>query len=149
MLSIRFNRTGKKNRATFRVVLQEKTQAPGRRHVELLGSYDPHSKEATLHGDRITYWIGEGAEVSDSVHNLLVREGVLRDGKKRAIKIPKPIAKEDEATPESTDAGKAGETETEGTDKKAEAKEELTEEKAGETSPESLEAGEKKEEKSE
>jgi len=101
MLSIRFNRTGKKNRATFRIVLQEKTQAPNRRHVEILGSYDPHSKVVTLKSDRITHWIGQGAEVSDSVHNLLVREGVLKDTKKRAVKMDRPAPKDDEKVEEA------------------------------------------------
>ncbi len=124
MLSIRFNRTGKKNRATFRIVLQEKSQAPGRRHVEILGSYDPHSKEVVLKGDRITYWIGQGAEVSNSVHNLFVREGVVKADKK-AIKMVKPAPKE-EAKAEEAPAPSAEEKletskETE-TDKKLEEK---------------------------
>lgn len=86
MLTIRFNRTGKKNRASFRVVLQEHTVAPGGRHVEMLGSYDPHSKKAVLKAERINYWIGKGAQISDSVYNLLIKQGIIK-GKKRAIKI--------------------------------------------------------------
>lgn len=113
MLTIRFNRTGKKNRASFRVALQEKTQAPGRKHVELLGSYDPHSKVAVLKSERILHWIGQGAEVSDSVHNLLVREGVLKDGKKRAIKMEKPAVKEEETTAEEAKAEASAEEKTE------------------------------------
>jgi small subunit ribosomal protein S16 len=89
MLAIRFNRTGKKNQASFRVVLQEKGKAPGHRHVELLGSFNPHTKETVLKNDRILYWIGQGAEVSDSVHNLLVKNSVV-EGKKRAIKMERP-----------------------------------------------------------
>ncbi|NTW14157.1 MAG: 30S ribosomal protein S16 [Candidatus Moranbacteria bacterium] len=95
MLTIRLNRTGKKNRASFRVVLQEKTKAPNHRHVEVLGSYDPHSKTTVLKGERILYWIGMGAQASDSVHNLLVRQGILKDAKKRAIKMVKPAVKEE------------------------------------------------------
>lgn len=93
MLAIRFNRTGKKNQASFRVVVQEKGKAPGRRHVEILGSWNPHTKQTVLKNDRILYWIGQGAEVSDSVHNLLVKNSVI-EGKKRAIKMEKPAVKE-------------------------------------------------------
>lgn len=110
MLTIRLNRTGKKNRASFRVVLQEKTKAPNHRHVEVLGSHDPHSKTTVLRGERILYWIGMGAQASDSVHNLLVREGVLKDGKKRAIKMVKPAVKEEvkeEAVAETAEAAPA------------------------------------------
>lgn len=94
MLAIRLNRTGKRNRAYFRVVVQEHTKAPGKRHVEILGSYDPHKKTTILKKDRITYWMSQGAQVSDAVHNMLVREGVI-EGKKVAKKMPRPVAKEE------------------------------------------------------
>lgn len=93
MLTIRFNRTGKKNRAHFRVVLQEHTKAPGKRHVEVLGSVDPIKKTTILNKDRILYWIGQGAQPSDVVWNTLVREGIVT-GKKIAKKMPRPVAKE-------------------------------------------------------
>lgn len=93
MLVMRFNRTGKKDRVSYRVVLQEHTAAPGKRHVEILGSHDPHLKTSVLREDRIQYWIGQGVQVSDAVHNLLVAKGLI-EGKKRAKKMPRPVAKE-------------------------------------------------------
>lgn len=94
MLAIRFNRIGKKDQAAFRIVLQEKTKAPGRKHVEMLGSYEPHMKQVVLKKERILYWLGQGAQASDSVHNLLVKEGVVTESK-RAIKMEKPAVKEE------------------------------------------------------
>ncbi|NTW14979.1 MAG: 30S ribosomal protein S16 [Candidatus Moranbacteria bacterium] len=108
MLTIRFNRTGKKNRASFRIVLQESAKAPNHRHVEVLGSHDPHSKTTVLKRERILHWIGVGAQPSDSVRNLLVSQGVI-EGKKSAIKMPRPVKKEEEAPSESGEA-KAEET---------------------------------------
>ncbi len=93
MLAIRLNRTGKKNRAHFRVVVQEHTQAPGKRHVEIVGSYDPHKKTTILKKERILYWMSQGAQVSDAVHNMLVREGII-EGKKVAKKMPRPVVAE-------------------------------------------------------
>ncbi|MEK7181872.1 MAG: 30S ribosomal protein S16 [Patescibacteria group bacterium] len=93
MLTIRFNRTGKKNRASYRIVLQEHTQAPNKRHVEILGSHDPHKKTTILKKDRILYWIGTGAQPSPVVHNLLIREGII-EGKKLKKKMPRPVEKE-------------------------------------------------------
>lgn len=93
MLAIRFERVGRRNRAQFRIVLQESTVAPGGRHVEVLGSYDPHLKKAVLKSEKINQWIEKGAQASDSVYNLLVKEGVV-SGEKRKIKMPKPAAKE-------------------------------------------------------
>lgn len=89
MLTIRFARVGRKNRAQFRIVLQQHTAAPTGRHVAVLGSYDPHQKIAVLKADKIKEWIKKGAQVSDSVYNLFVKEGVV-EGKKRAVKMEKP-----------------------------------------------------------
>lgn len=93
MLSIRFSRVGRKNKAQFRIVLQQHTAAPTGGHVALLGSYDPHQKIAVLKADKIKEWIAKGAQVSNSVYNLLVKEGVI-EGKKRAIKMEKPAVVE-------------------------------------------------------
>lgn len=87
MLTIRFARVGKKNKAQFKIMLQERTVAPGGRHVEILGSWDPHQKVATLKDERIKYWVGKGAHVSDTAYNLFVAKGVL-EGKKRVVKVP-------------------------------------------------------------
>lgn len=94
MLVIRLNRFGKRNQAQFRVVLQEKTKAPGHRHVEMLGSHDPHSKVTIFKKDRILYWIGQGAQPSDRVHNMLVKEGVI-EGKITPKRMPRPVKKEE------------------------------------------------------
>ena len=95
MLTIRFNRTGKKNHAQFRVVVQEHTVAPGGRHVEVLGSFDPHQKKAVLKAERIQYWLGQGAQMSDTAFNLCVKEGVIKADKKRAVKIARPVKAEE------------------------------------------------------
>lgn len=117
MLAIRFARTGRKNAPQFKVVLQEHTVAPGGRHVAVLGSYDPNRKVAVLKADKIKEWIAKGAQASDSAYNLFVREGII-DGKKRAIKMEKPKAKEipAEEAPKAevkTEEPKAEDTKTE------------------------------------
>jgi small subunit ribosomal protein S16 len=91
MLTIRFSRVGRKNRAQFRVVLQQHTAAPTGGHVAVLGSYDPHSKIAVLKADKIKEWISKGAQVSNSAYNLFIKEGVI-EGKKRQVKMEKPVA---------------------------------------------------------
>jgi len=68
--------------------LQEKTVAPGGRHIEILGSYDPHSKQAVLKEEKIKYWISKGAQLSDTVHNLFSSKGLIME-KKRVVKMPK------------------------------------------------------------
>ncbi|MDQ5961238.1 MAG: small subunit ribosomal protein [Patescibacteria group bacterium] len=93
MLKIRFNRTGKRNQASYRLVLQEHTVAPGGRHIEVMGSHNPHTKQTVLRTERIQYWMGQGAQLSPTVHNLLVKEGVI-EGKKIVVKMDRPVVEE-------------------------------------------------------
>jgi len=103
MLTIRFARVGKKNKPQFKIMLQEHTIAPGGTHVEVLGSYDPHSKQAALKEERIKYWIGQGVKISDTAYNLFLKQGILT-GEKRKVKIP--AKKTEEAVAEAPAAGK-------------------------------------------
>ncbi len=82
MLTIRFFKTGKRNQTFFRIVITEKKNSPqGGRFLEILGSYNPLTKEKVLKSERIKYWLSVGAQTSDTVHNLLVKEGIIK-GKK-------------------------------------------------------------------
>lgn len=95
MLTIRLARVGKKNRAQFQIVLQEHTVAPGGRHVEVLGSYDPHQKKTTLQEERIQYWLGQGVQSSDTAYNILVKNNLIK-GDKRKVKLFKKVDPEAE-----------------------------------------------------
>ena len=88
MLVIRFARTGRKNKAQFRIVVQEHTATPTGKNTEIVGNWNPHQKEGSFKADRIKYWLSQGAQISDSVHNLLVSQKII-DDKKRAIKFSK------------------------------------------------------------
>jgi small subunit ribosomal protein S16 len=114
MLVIRLNRYGKRNQAQFRVILQEKSKAPGHRHVEVLGSHDPHSKNTIFKKERILYWIGQGAEPSDRVHNMLIKAGII-EGKIIAKKMKRPEPKAVEPAPAAEVAPAEAETKKEET----------------------------------
>ncbi|MBU0649244.1 30S ribosomal protein S16, partial [Patescibacteria group bacterium] len=77
MLHIRLTRVGKKKQPTYRVIITEKHRDPWGKVLEILGHYNPRSKDkaAVLKADRIKYWIEHGAQASSTVHNLLLREG--------------------------------------------------------------------------
>ncbi len=81
MLTIRFQRIGRKNDPAFRVVLTEKRSKPKSGEIEILGSFHPKTKEARLKGERISYWLSKGAQASPRVWNLLISQGVAQ-GKK-------------------------------------------------------------------
>jgi small subunit ribosomal protein S16 len=63
---------------------------------EILGSYNLKSGEVLFKKDRITYWMSNGAQASDTVHNFLVHQKVI-DGKKKNVlskKTPTKARKE-------------------------------------------------------
>ncbi|MDO8443825.1 MAG: 30S ribosomal protein S16 [Candidatus Azambacteria bacterium] len=104
MIIIRLQRVGKKHTATFRVVLTEKTAGPRRKYLELLGNVNRKMKTASLNKDRILYWIGKGAQPSDSIHNLLVSQGIISGAKRAVHKTSKkaPVVATVEIAPEAT-----------------------------------------------
>ncbi len=81
MLIIRLKRIGKKHQAAFRVVVGERRSKLKGDYTEDLGWYNPHSKKFEIKADRVKYWTGVGARLSDTVHNLLVTHKVI-EGKK-------------------------------------------------------------------
>jgi len=90
MLMIRFSRTGKKKQPYYRILISEKHKDPWGDYLELLGTYNPRTKDAKLKTDRIKYWFSVGAQASNSVHNLFIKEGVIETKtKKKAVKISK------------------------------------------------------------
>ena len=77
MLTIRYQRTGRKGHTQFRVVVQDSRYSPSSgRVVAYLGSYDPHSKATTLNKDETLKYISNGAQPSDRVVTLLKKEGL-------------------------------------------------------------------------
>jgi len=81
MLTIRFQRIGRKNDPAFRVVVTEKRSKPKSGELEILGSYHPKTKQTILKNERILYWISKGAKLSATAHNLLIAKSVIK-GKK-------------------------------------------------------------------
>lgn len=90
MLIIRLQRTGKKNASDFRLVLAQKTASAAKKFVEVLGSYNPRSKNFLVKSEeRLKYWIAQHVEISPTVHNILVSKNLLDAKKVKAFKTPK------------------------------------------------------------
>ncbi|HSE56687.1 MAG TPA: 30S ribosomal protein S16 [Candidatus Paceibacterota bacterium] len=97
MLTIRLQRIGRKNEAAFRVVVTDSKHAAksGKFH-EIVGSYTLKSDEVKLDKERITHWMNHGAQVSDTVHNMLVKQGVIKEKKKNVLSKKAPTVKRKE-----------------------------------------------------
>jgi len=73
VLMIRLARVGARKQPHYRVVVIEKDRARNGRSVEVVGTYNPRTNPATviLKRDRIDYWTGNGAQLSDRVSKLI------------------------------------------------------------------------------
>lgn len=81
-------RVGRRNDPAFRVVLTEKRSKPTSGQQEILGSYHPKTKETVLKNERILYWMSKGAQVSPTVHNLLIAKKVMEGKTVSVVKAP-------------------------------------------------------------
>lgn len=71
----------------FRLVISEKGRDPYGNVLEILGSYNPHSKELVTKDDRIKHWLSKGAQMTATINNLLVGKGIV-EGKKVTASKP-------------------------------------------------------------
>lgn len=73
MLMIRLSRVGARKQPHYRIVVIEKDRARNGRSVEVVGTYNPRTNPASvdLKRDRIEYWTGKGAQLSERVGKLL------------------------------------------------------------------------------
>lgn len=95
MLKIRFFRGGKKHQPFFKIVVTDSKNPPqGGRFVEEVGFYNPLTKERKINSKRVLYWLEKGAQPSDSVYNLLIKERVI-GGKKRPVFASKKSSKKE------------------------------------------------------
>lgn len=81
MLKIRLQRRGKRNYATYRVVVAQASAPIKGRFIADLGSYNPHTDAFVVDKDAATRWISQGAQASSTVHNLLVEHKVITAAK--------------------------------------------------------------------
>jgi small subunit ribosomal protein S16 len=75
---IRLQRGGRKGYAVYRIVIADARAPRDGRFTEKIGMYNPNTNPATveLNFDRALYWVEVGAQPTDTVRNILKREGV-------------------------------------------------------------------------
>ena len=89
MLRIRLRRTGQKHQPSYRLVVADQNARRDGDFVEIVGHYNPRTEPSTIVVDeeRIRYWLGVGAQPSDTVHRILHKQGLTTvDPRKQATK---------------------------------------------------------------
>jgi small subunit ribosomal protein S16 len=122
MVVIRLSRSGNKNRPYFNVVVADSKKPRDGRFIERIGFYNPMARQGSetlrLETDRIEYWQGHGALLSQTMARILKLHGKgpeglaemkKKDAEKSASKKAKKASAEAEAAPEAAVAEAAPE----------------------------------------
>jgi len=101
---IRLSRRGARKQPYYRIVVIEKDRARDGRSVEVVGTYNPRTNPASveLKRERIDYWTGKGAQLSDRVKKLVDKAAAATPAAAPVAAVP--AAAEPAATPEATPA---------------------------------------------
>lgn len=78
-VKIRLSRHGRKAKPFYHIVVADSRSPRDGRYIELLGTYNPHTKPATveLNFERALTWLQNGAQPTDTARSILSNEGVL------------------------------------------------------------------------
>lgn len=104
MLKIRLQRVGRIHEPAFKLVLTDsKNSTKSGRFLEVLGSHDFRGdKKPVIEKARVLELIKNGAQLTDTVHNLFVTEKII-EGKKINV-LPKKTVKKEESKEEAPKA---------------------------------------------
>ena len=75
---IRLQRNGRKGYAFYSIVIADARAPRDGKFIEKIGTYNPNTNPATvdLNFERALHWVMVGAQPTDTVRNILSREGV-------------------------------------------------------------------------
>lgn len=78
-VSLRLRRMGKKKQPYYRIVAIDSRAARDGKYLESIGTYNPRSDPMRVQivEERAHYWLDQGAKLSNTVHSLLRRQGIL------------------------------------------------------------------------
>lgn len=81
-VKLRLKRLGRTHSPFYRLNAMHSRNPRDGRVLEELGTYDPTNKDAAqqvrLNAERIKYWLGVGATPTDTVKNLLKKQGITK-----------------------------------------------------------------------
>jgi small subunit ribosomal protein S16 len=82
MVKIRLTRVGRKNVAMYHIVATDVRSPRNGRVIERLGLYDPRRRQAAVEMDRVFYWLGVGAKLTETAEQVLDKfaKGAFREG---------------------------------------------------------------------
>ena len=79
-VKIRLKRMGSKKKPFYRIVLADSRSPRDGRFIETVGTYNPlkNPAEVVLKEEDVLNWLQKGAQPSDTVRNILSKEGIMQ-----------------------------------------------------------------------
>ena len=117
-MKIRLARGGSKKRPFYRIVAADSRMPRDGRYVEKLGTYNPllpkdSEERVKMNVERVQYWLGQGAQVTDRVSRFLEAADVLpkkeRNNPKKAVPGKKAQERAEEKAAKAAEAAEASE----------------------------------------
>ncbi len=80
MVKIRLKRIGAKKKPFYRIIVADERSPRDGKFIEQIGTYDPNANPSliTVDAEKVTKWIGNGAQPTDTVKKLLKIAGVTQ-----------------------------------------------------------------------
>lgn len=79
-VKLRLKRMGSKRKPFYRIVAADSRAPRDGRFIEIIGTYNPTTNPASvvLNEELAAKWLKEGAQPSDTVRNILSKEGIMK-----------------------------------------------------------------------
>jgi small subunit ribosomal protein S16 len=79
-VKIRLARGGAKKKPFYRIVVADNDSPRDGRFIETVGTYDPlhNPAKVKIKGDRVQYWVGQGAIPTSTVNSIFKKEGIFK-----------------------------------------------------------------------
>ena len=94
MVRIRLTRVGRIHQPSYRIAVTPQREKRDSKSIELLGHYSPMTKELVINKERAAYWLSVGAQPSDTVKRLFIKDGILKADKKDKKTFSKKAGKQ-------------------------------------------------------
>ncbi len=87
-VKLRLKRMGSKQRPFYRIVATDSRNPRDGRFIETVGTYNPIDKnnEVKVDKEKALNWLNKGAIPTDTVRNILSKEGIMKEYAEAKIK---------------------------------------------------------------
>lgn len=93
MVKIRLTRMGRHKAPFYRIIVVDSRKRRDSDYIALVGNYEPFSGKTNIDKDVAMHWLKNGAQPTDTVKNLLSKNGVWKDFTDSKLKKTKPKIK--------------------------------------------------------